>query len=94
MVEKKSLFFYKVIFILANETKDNNRVYEKKRFLVICGLFEWKTHPGLRFKPKKSNFACKIFFRRIYILAQKQVCSQKRDKKFLSQFFVFYEKNA
>ena len=32
MVEKKSLFFYKFIFILANETKYNNRVYKKKTF--------------------------------------------------------------
>ena len=41
MVGKKGLFFYKVIFILANETKDNNRVYKKKHFLVIFGFFGW-----------------------------------------------------
>ena len=34
MVEKKKVqFFYKLIFILANETKDNNRVYKKNTFL-------------------------------------------------------------
>ena len=26
-----------------------------------------------------SNFACLFFFRKIYILAQKQICSQERD---------------
>ena len=29
MVEKKILFSYKFIFILANETKDINRIYKK-----------------------------------------------------------------
>ena len=42
MVEKKRpVFFYKSIFIIANETKDNNRVYKKKHFHfhVIFGFF-------------------------------------------------------
>ena len=56
MIEKKSpVFFYKFTFILANETKDNNRVYKvlilanetkdnnrvykKKHFLVIFAFF-------------------------------------------------------
>ena len=44
---------------------------------------------------KMSNFACKFFIRKIYILTQQQVCSQKRDKNFLPQIFIFvYEKNA
>ena len=32
MVEKKGLFFYQFIFILATETEDNNRVYKKNIF--------------------------------------------------------------
>ena len=31
--------FYIVIFILASETKDNNRVYKKKHILVIFEFF-------------------------------------------------------
>ena len=75
---QKSNFFYKFIFIVSNETKDNNRVYKKKYFSIIFGSFGWETHPGLRYKYKKVKFCMQIFFRKIYILAQMQICSQKR----------------
>ena len=40
IVEKKRpVFFHIFIFILANETKDHNRVYKKKHFLVVFGFF-------------------------------------------------------
>ena len=42
MVEKKGLFFYKFIFILANETKDNIRAYNKKHFFVIFEFLDEK----------------------------------------------------
>ena len=77
MVEKKSLFFYKVFFILANETKDDNCAYKKTLsydFLIFC---------------------MQIFFFVIFLLAKKQVCSQKGLKIFYLKFlFLFMKKNA
>ena len=61
MVEKKRPIFYKFIFILANETKDNNRVYKKKHLIVIFGFFGWQTHSGLRYKHKNVKFCMQIF---------------------------------
>ena len=88
-------FFYKFIFILANETKDHNRVYKKHLFMYLLGFLGEKLILDYVKNTKMSNFASKLIFRKIFILEQMQICSQKGIKNFLSQVFVFvYEKNA
>ena len=53
-----------------------------------------KTHLGLRYKHKKSNFACKIFFSQKFIIEHKSKFATKKGiKNFLPQICVFaYEK--
>ena len=86
MVEKKRPVFYKVMFILANQTKDKI-VFKKK---ISCDFSR------LHYKQKKVKTCMQNFFLcKIYILAQKQVCSQARNKKnFTSKLVFVYEKSA
>ena len=94
MIEKKRPVFYKVMFILANQTKD--KIVFTKKISCDFWMFWVKTHPGLHYKQKKVKTCMQnFFFCKIYNLAQKQICSQVRNKKILPQNFVFvYEKSA
>ena len=67
-----------VVFILANETKkNNNRVYKK----TLCDfwIFWVKTHPGLRYKHEKPNFACNIFFVKFIFEHKSKFATKKKD---------------
>ena len=69
---------------------------QKKLFLVIFGFLGEKLSLDYVINTKSQILPVKIFFRKIYFLAQKQVCNQKRDKKFFTSNFCFsfWEKNA
>ena len=55
-------------------------VFTKKNiFLWFLGFLGEKLILDYILKSKMPNFACKIFFRKSYISAQKQICSQKKD---------------
>ena len=75
---------------MANETKDNKRVYKKKLFHVIFGFFGWETHPGLRYKLKKIKFCMQIFFFvKVIFQHRNKFVAIKGIKNFLPQIFIF-----
>ena len=92
--KKKACFFYKFISILANETKSHNLVTKKNTFLWFLVFMCEKLILDYIINTKMSNFACKIVFYKVYILAQKQICSQKKGISilFTSIFFVYTKK--
>ena len=56
---------------------------------MIFGFLGSKPHRALRYKLKKSNFACKFFFRKCYIRAQSKFATKKGIKNFFLPQIVF-----
>ena len=89
------MFFHKFIFILANKTKDINRVYKKKHFFVIFGFLGEKLNLDHVTNTKNQVLHAKFFFV-IFIFQHKSKFANKKGIKiFLLQIFVFvYKKKA
>ena len=52
-------------------------------------------HPGLQYAHKKLNFACRIFFWKMFVGVQKLICGWKKNKKFWGNFKITWnQKNA
>ena len=93
MAEKKGLFSLQIFFILANETKDNNRVFKKKHFHVIFGFFGRETHHGLRYKHKNVKFCMQSFFLNLYFSTNPNLQPKKGLKSFyVKALFLFMKK--
>ena len=83
VVEKKGPVFLTNLFL-------SQQMKQKKLFLVIFGFLGEKLSLDYVINTKSQILPVKIFFfRKIYFLAQKQVCNQKSDKKFFTSNFCF-----
>ena len=81
MVDKKACFL-QICFYLSKWNKKITILSTKKHIFIFFEIFWWKTHPELRYNHKKSNFACKSFFRWIYISAQNKFATKKGSNVF------------
>ena len=85
------------------KAKKNNCVYKKCLLVIfvflcvcVCVITDTKSHKKSHYRHKKSDFASKIFFRRIYIYIYSSTeasLQQKRGKNFLN-FCIFSMENA